>query len=310
MSADLANTPYPRDLLGYGANPPHANWPNNKRLALNFVINYEEGGERSMMDGDGMAESYLADLPGLPPIPGERSLFTESVFEYGSRTGIWRLLNLFKQHDIKVTIYGIAQALERNPDVVKAIVEADHEVANHAMRWIDYSIIDEAEEKRQLDESIRIIEKLTGQRPLGWYCGRFSQNTHRLVAEEGGFLYNSDDYSDDLPFWREIAGHQQLIVPYTIDANDMRFCTLNGFGDGEQFFQYLKDCFDVLYEEGSQTQRMMTVGLHGRLSGRPARFAGLKRFVEYVKSFDDVWLCKRVEIARHWHENHPPASKL
>lgn len=296
---------YPRQLIGYGANPPHPKWPNKARVALQFVLNYEEGGENCILHGDKASEAFLSEMIGTDAREGVRHMSMESIYEYGSRAGVWRILNLFKEMDIPLTIFAVAMALERHPEVAKAFMDAGHEICSHGYRWIDYQYIDEATEREHMMKAIEIIERVTGQRPLGWYTGRTGPNTHRLVAEEGGFLYNADDYSDDLPFWKEEAGVPQLIIPYTLDTNDMRFASLQGFNTGEHFFQYLKDAFDSLYAEGATSPKMLSIGLHCRIIGRPARIAGLRRFLEYVKQFDDVWCCRRIDIAHHWRENFP-----
>ncbi|MBL4828633.1 MAG: allantoinase PuuE [Aliivibrio sp.] len=299
---------YPRDLIGYGQIAPNPNWPNNARVAVSFVLNYEEGGERSILHGDTESEAFLSEIPGAQPFPNERHISMESIYEYGSRAGVWRVLRLFEKYEIPLTIFAVAMALERHPDVAKAMVEAKHEICSHGYRWIDYQKMDYAEERDHLYKAIDIITKITGERPLGWYTGRTSPNTRKIVAEEGGFMYDSDAYDDDLPYWHTDGDKPQLVIPYTLDANDMRFSTVQGFNSGEQFFQYLKDTFDTLYEEGETAPKMMSVGLHCRLIGRPGRIAALKRFLEYVKQHDQVWLCRRIDIARHWHENHPHVS--
>ncbi|QFI40273.1 allantoinase PuuE [Moritella marina ATCC 15381] len=296
---------YPRDLIGYGQDVPNANWPNKARLAISFVLNYEEGGERCVLHGDNESEAFLSEMPGAVPLQGVRNLSMESCYEYGSRAGVWRLLTLFADYQIPLTIFAVAMALERHPDVAKAFVDANHEICSHGYRWIDYQYTDEAEEREHLYKAINIIKELTGKRPTGWYTGRLGPNTRRLVAEEGGFLYDSDAYDDDLPYWVKANSQPHLVIPYTLDVNDMRFATPQGFNSGEQFFQYLKDSFDTLYAEGAESPKMMSVGLHCRLVGRPGRIASLKRFLDYVKQHDDVWLCTREQIANHWIENHP-----
>ncbi|RTZ62919.1 MAG: allantoinase PuuE [Gammaproteobacteria bacterium] len=296
---------YPRDLVGYGRSVPAANWPDEARLALQFVVNYEEGGENSILHGDPASEAFLSEIVGAAPWPGQRHLSMESIYEYGSRVGIWRLLDLFEQKQIPITVFAVAMALARNPAVADAVVSAGHEICSHGYRWIDYRDVPEATEREHLYKAIEIIEQLTGERPLGWYTGRTSENTRRLVAEEGGFLYDADDYNDDLPFWSTVNGHQHLVVPYTLDANDMRFATPQGFNSGDQFFSYLRDTFDTLYEEGSRIPRMMSVGLHCRLVGRPGRIRALERFIDHAQSHEGVWFCRRIDIARHWWEHHP-----
>ena len=296
---------YPRDLVGYGRSVPAANWPDEARLALQFVVNYEEGSENSILHGDPASEAFLSEIVGAAPWPGQRHMSMESIYEYGSRVGIWRLLNLFEQKQIPITVFAVAMALARNPAVADAVVSAGHEICSHGYRWIDYRDVPEAMEREHLHKAIEIIEQLTGERPLGWYTGRTSENTRRLVAEEGGFLYDADDYNDDLPFWTTVNGHQHLVVPYTLDANDMRFATPQGFNSGDQFFSYLRDTFDTLYEEGSRIPRMMSVGLHCRLVGRPGRIRALERFIDHAQRHEGVGFCRRVDIARHWRQHHP-----
>lgn len=302
------STAYPRELIGYGQNPPDPKWPNKARVAVSFVLNYEEGGERCILHGDKESEAFLSEMPGATPLHGVRNLSMESCYEYGSRAGVWRLLKLFANYDIPLTVFAVAMALERHPDVAKAFVDAKHEVCSHGYRWLDYQYVDENEEREHLNKAIKIITDLTGKRPTGWYTGRLGPNTRRLVIEEGGFLYDSDAYDDDLPYWTNADKKPHLVIPYTLDINDMRFATPQGFNSGEQFFQYLKDSFDTLYEEGTTAPKMMSVGLHCRLVGRPGRIASLKRFLEYVKQHDDVWLCTREQIAQHWIANHPASS--
>jgi len=301
----VSDAPYSRDLRGYGATPPAANWPGGARLAVQFVVNVEEGGENCILHGDAASEAFLSDIVGAQPIPGQRHMNMESLYEYGSRAGFWRLHRLFTERRIPVTVFGVAMALERNPDAVAAMREADWEIASHGYRWIDYQSIDEATEQAHLAKAIDVHTRVTGERPLGWYLGRCSPNSHRLVADEGGFLYNADSYADDLPYWDHRFGAPQLIVPYTLDANDMRFATAQGFNAGTQFFEYLRDSFDVLYAEGG---RMLSIGLHCRLAGRPGRFAALDRFVDYARGFDDIWFARRLDIARHWRDEHPPEA--
>jgi len=298
---------YPRDLIGYGASPPHAAWPGGARIAIQLVLNYEEGGEMSVLHGDAASESFLSDMINPAPVVGARHMSMEQIYEYGSRAGVWRLLRLFEQRGVPVTVFGVAMAMERNPAVVEAFLEAGHEIASHGWRWINYQDVPEAVEREHMARAIDLHNRLTGARPLGWYTGRTSPNTRRLVAEEGGFLYDADDYSDDLPFWTTEAGRPHLIVPYTLEANDMRFSG-TGLNTGEQFFSYLKDAFDVLYAEGEETPKMLSVGLHCRIVGRPGKMAGLERFIRYAQSHQDVWFCRRIEIARHWRELHPHAA--
>ncbi|WP_373944265.1 allantoinase PuuE [Vibrio chagasii] len=299
------NKDYSRNLIGYGANPPNPQWPGNARVAVSFVLNYEEGGERCLLHGDDESEAFLSEIPSAQPIKGERHISMESIYEYGSRAGVWRVLRLFDEYEIPLTVFAVAMAIERHPDVAEAMVEAGHEICSHGYRWIDYQHIDESEERDHMTKAIEIIQQVTGQRPQGWYTGRTGPNTRRLVAEEGGFLYDSDAYDDDLPYWHTETGHPQLVIPYTLDVNDMRFSTAQGFNSGEQFFQYLKDTFDTLYMEGETAPKMMSVGLHCRLIGRPGRIAALRRFLDYVKQHDSVWLCRRIDIANHWHKHHP-----
>ena len=262
---------YPRDLIGYGARPPQADWPKGARIAVQFVLNYEEGGENCVLHGDPASEMFLSEIVAAQPLAGQRHLSMESIYEYGSRVGAWRVLELFQRHRIPLTVFAVGMAVERNPDIIRAMHAVGHEICSHGYRWINYQNVDEATERDHLRRAICAIESVTGERPLGWYTGRTGPNTHRLVAEEGGFLYNADDYSDDLPFWSTLHGPPQLMVPYTLDANDMRFATPQGFNSGDQFFTYLRDSFDVLYTEGAHMPRMMSIGLHGRLIGRPGR---------------------------------------
>lgn len=297
---------YPRDLIGYGANPPHPEWPNGARLALQIVLNYEEGAENSILHGDAASETFLSEIIGAEAFTGVRHKSMESLYEYGSRAGFWRLLRIFRERDIKTTVFGVAMALQRNPDAVQAILEDGHEIAAHGWRWINYQFIDEATEREHIKLAVETLTALTGgSPPLGWYTGRDSPNTRRLVVEHGGFLYDSDSYADDVPYWELVDNQPHLVVPYTLDANDMRFATNQGFNTGDQFFTYLKDAFDVHYQEGETAPKMMSVGLHCRIIGKPGRTASLQRFLDYVQQHDDVWVCQRVEIARHWHEKHP-----
>ena len=277
-------------------------WPGSARLALNFVLNYEEGGENSILHGDPASEAFLSEIVGAQPIAGARHLSMESIYEYGSRAGVWRLLGLFKKFGIPLTVYGVAMAMERNPAAVEAFLKAGHEIASHGWRWINYQDVPLEVEREHMQRAIDIHRRLTGERPLGWYTGRTSPNTRRLVVENGGFVYDADDYSDDLPFYDTRYGKPQLVVPYTLDANDMRFATAQGFNSGEQFFSYLKDAFDVLYAEGG---RMMSVGLHCRLVGRPGRVAALEKFLLYIRRKKKIWVARRIDIARHWLKHHP-----
>lgn len=295
---------YPRDMVGYGRNTPEPRWPNQARLAVQFVINYEEGGENCILHGDVTAEAFLSEVIGAEPLAGMRHMNIESIYEYGSRAGFWRLHRMFTEGGIPVTVYGVAMALERNPEAVAAMLEADWEIASHGYRWIDYKYFGEETEREHLQKAIAIHTLVTGSRPLGWYTGRVSPNTRRLVVEEGGFLYDADSYADDLPYWVYDYGKPHLVIPYTLDNNDMRFATNQGFNSGDQFFAYLRDTFDVLYAEGETAPKMMSVGLHCRLVGRPGRAAALARFLDYVQQHERVWLCRRIDIARHWHEYH------
>ena len=296
---------YPRDLVGYGEHPPQAEWPGGARLALQIVMNWEEGGERSILHGDESAETYLHEVPGTAPLVGVRNLQIESTYEYGTRAGLWRLLRLFRERSIPISVFAVGMAVERHPQAAKAIVEAGHEVVSHGWRWIDYQFVSDEVEREHLRLAVASIERATGSRPLGWYTGRLSPNTRRLVVEEGGFLYDADAYNDDLPYWVEVGGRPHLVVPYTLDNNDMKFGTLHGFSTGDEFFTYLRDAFDVLYAEGAERPKMMSVGLHMRLVGRPGRIAGLTRFLDHVQRHDSVWICRRIDIARHWIARHP-----
>jgi allantoinase len=296
--------PYPRDLIGYGPRPPRADWPGGARIAVQVVLNYEEGGERSVLHGDPGAETFLSDMIFPGPVEGARHMSLESIYEYGSRAGVWRLLRLFAKYELPLTVFGVAMAMERHPAVVEAFLEARHEIASHGWRWINYQDVPEDVERDHMARAIEIHERLTGHRPLGWYTGRTSPNTARLVAEEGGFLYDADDYSDDLPFWRTEGGRPQLIVPYTLEANDMRFSG-TGLNTGDQFFEYLRDAFDGLYAEGEAAPKMMSIGLHCRIAGRPGKMAGLEKFLRHALSHQDVWFARRIDIARHWRERHP-----
>ena len=296
---------YPRDMVGYGGKPPDPHWPNGARLALQFVVNYEEGGENAVLHGDRASEAFLSEIVAAQPLYGVRHMSMESIYEYGSRAGFWRLLRLFTERGMTATVFAVGMALERNPAAAAAMVAAGFEVAAHGWRWIDYQYVDAATEREHIGLAVAAIERATGSRPLGWYTGRTSPNTRALVAEHGGFLYDADSYADDLPYWELVGDRPQLIVPYTLDANDMRFATAQGFNSGDQFFAYLKDAFDLLYAEGATAPKMMSVGLHARLAGRPGRAQALARFLDYVAARDGVWICRRVDIARHWIEHHP-----
>ncbi|HIK41950.1 allantoinase PuuE [Thermoleptolyngbya sp. M55_K2018_002] len=302
------STPYPRDLVGYGRHTPDPRWPNQARVAVQFVINYEEGGENCILHGDAASEAFLSEIVGASPLLGVRHMNMESIYEYGSRAGFWRLHRLFTQRQLPVTVYGIAMALDRNPEAAAAMVEAGWEIASHGYRWIDYQYVSEEVEREHIQKAIAIQTQVTGSRPLGFYQGRMSPNTRRLVVEEGGFLYDADSYADDLPYWVHDYGRPHLVIPYTLDNNDMRFATAQGFNSGDQFFAYLRDAFDVLYAEGADAPKMMSIGLHCRLVGRPGRAAALARFLDYVMQHDRVWVCRRIDIARHWHEHHAPIS--
>ncbi len=302
---------YPRDLIGYGAKPPQAAWPNGARIAVQIVMNYEEGSEYSIPDGDETSEMYLTEVPGATVGPGKRDLIVESVYEYGSRAGFWRLMRMFADNALPVTVFGAALALERNPEAARAIAAAGHEVCSHGWRWIGFQNMPIEEERAQMARAVASIERTIGQRPLGWYC-RYapSENTRRLVVEDGGFLYDSDAYNDDLPYWVRVDTKPHLVIPYTLDANDMKFSVAPGFTSPSGYFEYLKDAFDVLYAEGKTTPKMMSVGLHTRLAGRPGRAAALARFLAHISGREDVWIARRVDIARHWIEHHPAEKYL
>lgn len=296
---------YPRDLQGYGATPPAADWPGGARVAVQFVLNYEEGGENCILHGDPASETFLSEIIGAQPFQGARHMSMESIYEYGARAGAWRLLDLFRSREVPLTVFAVAMAAERNPAVIERALADGHEIASHGLRWINYHGVPVETERAHMQEAMAILTRICGSRPLGWYTGRTSENTRRLVAEYGGFLYDADDYSDDLPFWSRMVNAPHLVVPYTLDANDMRFAAAQGFNSGDQFYAYLKDAFDTLYEEGAERPRMMSIGLHCRLVGRPGRFASLKRFLDYVLKHDKAWVCRRIDIARHWHQRHP-----
>jgi putative urate catabolism protein len=306
---------YPRDLRGYGRRPPHPRWPNGARVVVQFVLNHEEGGENCVLDGDAASETFLSEIIGASAYP-MRHMSMESLFEYGSRAGLWRVLRAFEQRRLPLTVFAVARALERHPDAVAAYRELGFEIAAHGLRWISYQQIDEATERAHLSEAVSILQRLTGSAPLGWYTGRDSPSTRRLVAEHGGFVYDADSYADDLPYWTTVAvsGTQKphLVVPYALDSNDMRFAAMQGFNSGTQFFDYLKDSFDTLYREGDplglNQPKMLSVGLHARLVGRPGRIASLERFLDYVGGHDKVWICRRIDIAKHWTATHPFAA--
>lgn len=301
----MAGNDYPRDMCGYGQRPPQAGWPDGARIAVQFVINYEEGGENCVLHGDAESESFLSEIVGAVPIEGQRHMNMESIYEYGSRAGFWRLHRMFTERDLPVTVFAVAMALERNPEAVAAMHSSSWEIASHGYRWVDYQFVDEATEREHFRKAMEIHERETGERPAGWYLGRCSPNSHRIASEEGDFVYNSDTYCDDLPYWDRSYATPQLMVPYTLDANDMRFATPQGFNSGQQFLDYLKDSFDVLHAEGG---RMMSIGLHCRLAGRPGRAAALGRFLDYVTAHDDVWVATRLDIAKHWRAKHPPEA--
>jgi len=297
---------YPRNMIGHGPNPPDAAWPGGAKIAVSLVLNYEEGGENSILHGDAASEAFLSDIAGAAPWPGQRHWNMESIYEYGARAGFWRLHRLFTGLGIPVTVYGVATALARSPEQVAAMRSAGWEIASHGLKWVEHKDMPEAEERRQIAEAIRLHTEVVGERPLGWYTGRCSVNTLRLTAEEGGFDWISDSYDDDLPYWVEVGARDQLVIPYTLEANDMRFATSPGYTEGEQFFTYLRDSFDTLYAEGQAgAAKMFSIGLHCRLIGRPGKIAGLKRFLDYAQSHEGVWFPRRIDIARHWASAHP-----
>lgn len=305
----MINRPYPRDLIGYGRNVPQAGWPGDARVAVQFVLNYEEGGEQCVLHGDKTSEQFLSEIVGAQAFEA-RHLSMESIYEYGSRVGVWRILREFECRRLPLTVFGVSMALQRHPELTAAFIELGHEIACHGWRWIDYQNIDEATERNHMRIAVEIIKQLTGTAPLGWYTGRDSPNTRRLVVEHGGFLYDADYYGDDLPFWTVVQtshGDQvpHLVVPYTLDVNDMRFATPQGFNTANHFFRYVRDTFDVLYAEGEQSPKMMSVGMHCRLLGRPGRFQALQCFLDYLQGHEKVWICRRVDIARHWIQRHP-----
>ncbi len=305
MTETPATTAYPRDLIGYGRNPPLADWPRGARIAVQFVLNYEEGGENSILHGDAASEAFLSEMVSAQPCPGQRHLSMESLYEYGSRAGVWRVLRVFAERGLPLTVFAVGMAVQRHPEVARACVEAGHEIASHGWRWIDYRNVPEAVEREHIERAVAAIRAATGRAPTGWYTGRTGENTRRLVAEHGGFLYDADSYADDLPYWETVAGLPVLVVPYTLDTNDMRFVQAQGFHTGEQFYQYCRDAFDVLYAEGETTPKMLSIGLHCRLIGRPARLSGLARLLDYLQGHDQVWICRREDIARHWMKRHP-----
>ncbi|MGK9174644.1 allantoinase PuuE [Yokenella regensburgei] len=298
------NANYPRDLAGYAGNPPHAQWPGGARIAVQFVLNFEEGGENHVLHGDAGSEQFLSDIIGAASYPAVH-MSMDSLYEYGSRAGFWRIHNEFRKRGLPLTVFGVAMALARNPAIVEAISAADYDVVSHGWRWIHYQNLDIRTERQHMQQALEILTTLFGTTPLGWYTGRDSPNTRKLVVEQGGLLYDSDYYGDDLPFWTTVDQKPHLIVPYTLDANDMRFATAQGFNTAEQFYTYLKDSFDVLYEEGETAPKMMSVGMHCRLLGRPGRFRALQRFLDYVQGHKGVWICRRQDIAEHWMKVHP-----
>lgn len=307
--------PYPRDMVGYGRTPPDPHWPGKARIAVQFVLNYEEGGENCILHGDAASEAFLSEITTAQPIHGARNMNMESIYEYGSRVGVWRIMRLFEERGLPFTSFAVGMAIERYPELAHAMTEAGHEIASHGYRWIDYQHVDIAREREDLQRAIAVHTAVTGSRPLGWYLGRCSPNTRRLVAKEGGFSYDADSYADELPFWDRTHaagrnGRPQLIVPYTLDANDMRFATPGGFSTGEDFFAYLRDSFDMLYAEGEHAPRMLSIGLHCRLAGRPGRAASLARFLDHIQQHDRVWICRRIDIARHWHDQHAAGPVL
>jgi len=301
----MTDSNYPRNMTGYGGKPPAANWPEGARVAVQFVINYEEGGENCVLHGDEASEAFLSEIVGAVPFPAQRHMNMESIYEYGSRAGFWRLHKMFTDRHLPVTVFGVAMAMERNPAVVEAMKSAGWEIASHGYRWIDYQSVEESVEREHLQQAVKLHESLTGEKPSGWYLGRCGQNSLQIAKEEGDFVYCADSYSDDLPYWDYSYGKALLMVPYTLDANDMRFATPQGFNTGVQFFDYLKDSFDTLYAEGADSPKMMSVGLHCRLAGRPGRAAAVARFLDYIRTHDDVWVARRIDIANHWIDQYP-----
>ena len=297
---------YPRDMVGYGPNPPHPQWPGGANIAVQFVLNYEEGAENSVLHGDQASETFLSEIVGAQPFPN-RHMSMESLYEYGSRAGLWRVLRVFGRRGLPLTIFGVAMALARNPHALAAFVQRGDEIACHGLRWVSYQLVEPEVERGHIAEAVRLMTELTGEAPLGWYTGRDSPQTRRLVVEHGGFLYDADSYADGLPYWTAVDGTNHLVVPYTLDTNDMRFASPGGFGSGDEFFTHLRDAFDVLYAEGvAGSPKMLSIGLHCRLVGRPARIAALERFLDHVQAHDKVWIARRIDIARHWIAHFPP----
>ncbi|RDH78893.1 allantoinase PuuE [Mycolicibacterium moriokaense] len=298
---------YPRDMVGYGRTPPDAQWPGGAAIAVQFVLNYEEGAENTVLDGDPASETFLSEITPAEAFPN-RHMSMESMYEYGSRAGLWRILRVFQRRGIPLTVFAVARAMQRNPEAVAAFGELGHEIACHGLRWKSYQLIGRDTERMHMAEAVQILQSLTGTAPLGWYTGRDSPNTRELVVEHGGFVYDSDSYADDLPYWVRVHDTDHLVVPYTLDTNDMRFSSAAGFSNGDDFFAHLRDAFDVLYAEGRDgSPKMLSIGLHCRLAGRPARTRGLERFLDHVQSHESVWLARRIEIAEHWRRVHPPA---
>lgn len=300
---------YPRDLIGHGRHPPFADWPGKARIAVQFVLNYEEGGENNVLHGDAGSEQFLSEIVGAASYPA-RHMSMESIYEYGSRVGVWRILREFERRGLPLTVFGVAMALQRNPEATAAFVELGHEIASHGWRWIHYQDMDPALERAHLERAVQLHARLTGSAPLGWYTGRDSPNTRRLVVEHGGFAYDADYYGDDLPFWTQVetsSGERKphLVVPYTLDANDMRFATPQGFNTATHLFEYLRDSFDALYAEGEDAPKMLSIGMHCRLLGRPGRIVGLQKFLDHIARHDRVWVCRRIDIANHWRQRHP-----
>jgi putative urate catabolism protein len=302
----MSRADYPRDLVGYGGILPHASWPNQARIAVQFVLNYEEGAENCVLHGDASSEAFLSEIIGAQPFVSRRHLSMESIYEYGSRAGVWRILDLFRNRQIPLTVFGVAMAMERHPAVIEQCIKDGHEIASHGYRWLNYDGYTEAAEREHIERAISIHQRITGEKPAGWYTGRTSEHTRRLIAQYDHIEYDADDYSDDLPFWSAVETQRpHLVVPYTLDTNDMRFATPQGFHTGEQFLTYLKDAFDVLYAEGDTQPKMLSIGLHCRLIGRPGRFKALQQFVDYILSHPQVWVARRIDIARHWKTHHP-----